>query len=88
MSSKIDDNFEYVGLAYNATTGLPAPLLVDPTTGYLLATVVFETASDLAVTSKIDENYEGTALATDDSTGLPRPLKVNPTSGALLVTIP
>lgn len=88
MSSKIDDNFEYVGLAVDEN-GVVKPLLVDPTTGYLEVAVVFESSTETANTqTPIDENFKEVDLVVDDVSGDVRPLLVNPSSNALLVTIP
>jgi hypothetical protein len=89
MSSQIDNNFQNVGLAYNSTTLLPAPLLIDPVTGRLLIAIdVVASFNDLDVSTKIDENREGVAMAvTDNVAATIKPLKIDPTNGGLICDV-
>jgi len=89
MSSRIDDNYQSVGLIVKDNTDQDIDVLkVDPVTGRLLVELFYESSSDLDVAIKIDENYGGVALAvTDDASQTIKPLKVHPTSGCLLVNL-
>jgi hypothetical protein len=89
MTSQIDNNFQNASLAYNDTTGLPAPLLIDPVTGRLLIAIdVVASLNDLDVSKKIDENFEGVSMAVGDNvTAAIKPLKIDPTNGGLICDI-
>jgi hypothetical protein len=84
--TKVDDNREYVQLAYDGTN--PAPLKVDPVTGRLLIAInVIEEPETVEVnTDKIDENKEGLALGVT-SENEPIPLHIDNRNDCLFVDL-
>jgi hypothetical protein len=82
----IDENTVNAALVYNATTGLPQTLKVDPSTGYLQMMITNFTGVDVANTIlPTDENCTGVAEAVD-SNGVIKPLQTD-TNGYLRIKL-
>lgn len=80
--AKIDENKEYMTLAYDGTNIVP--LKVDPITNRLLVEIVASSDAAYGARSKIDENKTNVALASDSNDEV-QPLLVDSTNGYLYI---
>ena len=81
----MDDNNQYVALAYNGTESVP--IKVDPVTGRLLIEIHYLAEVSRTINPvKIDDNNESTSLALGDD-GEIYPLQIDSRNGNLLVDI-
>jgi len=78
---KVDENSEYVSLAYDGTNAVP--LKIDPVTGRLLVYVIIDNATPTLNNPKIDENNESVSLAVNENSSI-KPLLTDTNSNLLI----